>query len=89
MVTEKPKVTEQKMMETPSLWPQWPWLPLKKVGGREIGCIFASAAGGDPVTFVSANLWGLDALKDKPVKEWPGYRLVTPADLVKEGWIVD
>jgi hypothetical protein len=89
VVTDKPKVTEQQMMERPSLWPQWPWLPLKRNSGRDLGCLYASSQGGNPVTFVGVNLFDMAKLKDKPIPEWPGFRLVTPAELIKEGWIVD
>lgn len=91
MANKDAPITDQKMMERPSLWPKWPWLPLKRRPGRDLGCLYASSQGGNPVVFVSVNLWQMaeSEWKDKPVQEWPGYRLVTPAELIAEGWIVD
>lgn len=83
---------DQKMMETPRHWPKWPFLPLKRFtnGRMESAVLYATAQDGKPVVFVKVNLFGIkDEVASKPISEWPGYREVTPAEIVAEGWVVD
>lgn len=78
---------EIRRIENEDGWPNWPLLPVKKLGQREIGVLWARdvdyASEGDPFDFYSgANMYNTPSTWGTPIKK-------TAKELVEEGWVGD
>lgn len=84
------KRNDQAMMEHPDQWPCWPWLPIKRRkphGPPDCAVLYAGSSDPEKVVFAQVGMYNMP--EGKPITEWPGFRVVTPADLLAEGWVVD
>lgn len=85
---EVAELNDEKFISDPTAWPNWPILPLKRYIGAsmpQFAIVLATAKGGDPVKIlVGVNMW--DKWTQEQVMAAP---LMTPAEIVANGWVVD
>jgi hypothetical protein len=76
------------MIQNPTLWPRWPFLPVKRWVGHDLQCGLIEACTGRLTWVRIANLWGLPKTRAEfdalPKHEYP-----TPEALIADGWVVD
>ena len=72
---------DREFMSNPDLWPNWPLLPIKKRGHREVGVLWNF---GTEIRFgENQNMYMLNT---EGIQDWPIANIV---QLLEEGWVVD
>lgn len=88
-MTEKPRSIEEatlQMLNDPSSWPRWPWLPMKKRPGgiadpNGLGYIYGDP--GQPIILHVGNMLSTDMSK------LPTLTFESVEALMQAGWVVD
>ena len=87
-MSEKMKAEEKEMMENPSRWPQWPFLPVKRYKGKgfpDCGVLYDNREHLNTVFMI--NLWDIKGQKQLLDSEKACYPSVD--DVLRDGWVVD
>jgi hypothetical protein len=78
-------------IKMPPLWPNWPWLPIKRyrmgqaTGGPECAALCSTNLENNVLYLVHANMWDKSGL----AAAWDSRETVTPQQIVDDGWVVD
>lgn len=85
-------MTDLQLMKSPTEWPSWPFLPVKRWVNNQIECCLMMAVENNLTkVFKGLNLWHLP--KDKTIKEIieiaESYDYVSYEAIISDGWEID